>query len=111
MLVRRTLIWWSSLRVCEADSFDSYRHGSHYPIGRANLNIDEKQATQFVLKFGIGKDKLEGQVYGAIIGTVELLVTEIDKSIKFFQTRYPSTKLERIVVTAAVPFYLNSHCS
>jgi type IV pilus assembly protein PilM len=64
-----------------------------------NLNIDEKQATQFVLKFGIGKDKLEGQVYGAIIGTVELLVTEIDKSIKFFQTRYPSTKLERIVVT------------
>jgi Tfp pilus assembly PilM family ATPase len=64
-----------------------------------NLNIDEKQAEQFTLKFGLSKDKLEGQVYGAIIGTVELLVTEIDKSIKFFQTRYPSTKLERIVVT------------
>jgi type IV pilus assembly protein PilM len=64
-----------------------------------NLNIDEKQAEQFTLKFGLSKDKLEGQVYGAIIGTVELLVTEIDKSIKFFQTRYPTTKLERIIVT------------
>jgi type IV pilus assembly protein PilM len=64
-----------------------------------NLNIDEKQAEQFVMKFGLSKDKLEGQVYEAIIGTVELLVAEIDKSIKFFQTRYTTTKLERIIVT------------
>ena len=64
-----------------------------------NLNIDEKQAEQFVLKFGLSKDKLEGQVYGAIINTIELLTNEIDKSIKFFQTRYTSAKLERIVVT------------
>jgi len=64
-----------------------------------NLNVDEKQAEQFVMKFGLSKDKLEGQVYDAIIGTVELLNTEIDKSIKFFQTRYPSSKLDRIIVT------------
>jgi len=77
-----------------------------------NLNVDEKQAEQFVLKFGLGKDKLEGQVYQAIIGTVELLVNEIDKSIKFFQARYPDVKLERIVVTGGAsvlpefPLYL-----
>lgn len=64
-----------------------------------NLNIDEKQAEQFVMKFGLSKDKLEGQVYQAIISTVELLVSEIDKSIKFFQTRYVGTKLDRIIVT------------
>jgi type IV pilus assembly protein PilM len=64
-----------------------------------NLNVDEKQAEQFVLKFGLGKDKLEGQVYQAIIGTVELLINEIDKSIKFFQARYPEIKMERIIVT------------
>ena len=64
-----------------------------------NLNIDEKQAEQFVLKFGLSKDKLEGQVYQAIIATIELLTTEIEKSIKFFQTRYVSTKLDRIIVT------------
>jgi type IV pilus assembly protein PilM len=64
-----------------------------------NLNIEASQAEQFVFKFGLGKDKLEGQVYNAIIGTVDNLMSEVDKSIKFFQSRYPSTKLERIVVT------------
>jgi type IV pilus assembly protein PilM len=71
-----------------------------------NLNIDDKQAQQFVYKFGVSKDKLEGQVYQAILGTVDLLVNEIDKSIKFFQARYPETKLERIIVTggaSAIP--------
>lgn len=77
-----------------------------------NLNIDDKQAQQFVFKFGMSKDKLEGQVYNAIIGTVDLLVTDIDKSIKFFVTRYPNIKLERIIVTGAAsvlpefPLYL-----
>jgi type IV pilus assembly protein PilM len=77
-----------------------------------NLNVDEKQAEQFVFKFGMGKDKLEGQIYQAIIGTVELLVGEIDKSIKFFQTRYPETKLGHITVTGGAsvlpefPLYL-----
>jgi type IV pilus assembly protein PilM len=64
-----------------------------------NLHIDQKQAEQFVLKFGLGKDKLEGQVYNAIITTIESLMGEIEKSIKFFQGRYPNTKLERIIVT------------
>jgi type IV pilus assembly protein PilM len=71
-----------------------------------NLGIDDKQAQQFVYKFGVSKDKLEGQVYQAILGTVDLLMSEIDKSIKFFQTRYPGTKLERITVTggaSAIP--------
>lgn len=77
-----------------------------------NLNVDDKQAQQFVYKFGISKEKLEGQVYQAIIGTVELLSAEIDKSIKFFLTRYPDVKLERIIVTGGAsvipefPLYL-----
>jgi type IV pilus assembly protein PilM len=70
-------------------------------IGSAvqNLNIDQKQAEQFVYKFGLSQDKLEGQIYNAIIGTIDVLVTEIEKSIKFFQTRYTDVKLERIIVT------------
>jgi type IV pilus assembly protein PilM len=64
-----------------------------------NLHIDPKQAEQFVLKFGLGKDKLEGQVYNAIIGTIDALMAEIEKSIKFFNGRYPNAKLERIIVT------------
>jgi type IV pilus assembly protein PilM len=64
-----------------------------------NLSIDQKQATQFVFKFGLSKDKLEGQIYNAISGTVDILLTEIEKSIKFFLTRYTGAKIERIIVT------------
>lgn len=77
-----------------------------------NLNIDQKQAEQFVFKFGLAKDKLEGQVYQAILGTVDLLVTDIEKSIKFFATRYPGVKMDRIIVTGGAstlpefPLYL-----
>jgi len=64
-----------------------------------NLSIDKDQAQQFVYKFGISKDKLEGQIYNAIESTVSSLVVEIEKSIKFFNTRYPNNKLEKIVLT------------
>jgi type IV pilus assembly protein PilM len=77
-----------------------------------NLNIDDKQAEQFVFKFGLSKEKLEGQIYQAIIGTVDLLMTEIDKSIKFFSARYAEAKLDRVIVTGGAsalpefPLYL-----
>ncbi len=66
-----------------------------------NLSIDENQARQFVFKFGLAKDKLEGQIYNSIIGTIDTLMLEIEKSIKFFQTRYVSSKIERVVVTGS----------
>lgn len=77
-----------------------------------NLNIDDKQARQFVFKFGLSRDKLEGRIYDAIISTVDLLTTEIDKSIKFFQSRYVESPVVRIVVTGGAsalpefPLYL-----
>lgn len=77
-----------------------------------NLNIDEKQAQQFVFKFGLSADKLEGQVYQAILSTVDILMSEIDKSIKFFQTRYGNLPMERLIVTGGAsalpefPLYL-----
>ena len=64
-----------------------------------NLNIDENQAQEFVFKFGLSEQKLEGQVHNAIIGTVDVLMNDIDKSIKFFQARYKDIKLERVVMT------------
>lgn len=63
------------------------------------LNIDQSQAEQFVFKFGLGRDKLDGQVYNSILNTVESLMNEIDKSIKFFEGRYMNVKIERIIVT------------
>jgi type IV pilus assembly protein PilM len=64
-----------------------------------NLGIDDKQAEQFVFKFGLSRDKLEGQVYQAIISTIDIITNEIEKSVTFFQGRYTGSKLERVIVT------------
>jgi type IV pilus assembly protein PilM len=80
-----------------------------------NLNVDEKQARQFVFKFGISKDKLEGQVHNAIIGPLDMLINEIEKSIKFFNTRYIDKKIELIIVTGGAstlpefPLHIANH--
>ncbi len=66
-----------------------------------NLNIDEKQAEQFVFKFGMSQNKLEGRVYEAIAATIDTLTSDIEKSIKFFQTRYTGVNVGRIIVTGA----------
>lgn len=64
-----------------------------------NLNVDDKQAEQFVFKFGMSKDKLEGRVYEAISSTVDLLASDIEKSIQFFQARYAGMGVSRVIVT------------
>lgn len=55
-----------------------------------NLSIKDDQARQFILKFGLAPDKLEGQIVNALEATLEGFVSELTKSIKFFQARYPS---------------------
>lgn len=56
-----------------------------------NLNVQEDQARQFILKFGLAPDRLEGQVYRAVESVLDGFAAELVKSIKFFQTRYPNT--------------------
>ena len=71
-----------------------------------NLNVQEDQARQFILKFGLAPDRLEGQVYRAIESTLDNFATELTKSIKFFQTRYPNTPVSGILLSgfsAVVP--------
>ena len=71
-----------------------------------NLNVQEDQARQFILKFGLAPDRLEGQVYRAIETTLDSFAAELVKSIKFFQTRYPNTPVGGILLSgfsAVVP--------
>lgn len=71
-----------------------------------NLNVQPEQAQQFIMKFGVQKDKLEGQIFRAMETTLEQFVAEVVKSIKFFQTRYPSIPLSAIILSnyaATVP--------
>ena len=82
-----------------------------------NLNVQEDQARQFILKFGLAPDRLEGQVYRAIESTLDGFATELTKSIKFFQTRYPSTSVGGIMLSGygaivpGFPEYVSSKVS
>lgn len=71
-----------------------------------NLGLDEVQANQFTYKFGLTQSKLEGQVYKSIKPMLDNLVSEIEKSTKFFLSKYPEVMIEKLVVTggaAALP--------
>ncbi|HSX14519.1 MAG TPA: type IV pilus assembly protein PilM [Candidatus Saccharimonadales bacterium] len=64
-----------------------------------SLGLDDAQAEQFVHKFGLTQTKLEGQVFKAIKPSLDILIEEVQKSIKFFTGRYPQAKLEKLVLT------------
>ncbi len=63
-----------------------------------NLNIQEDQARQFITKFGLAGDKLEGQVIHALESTLDGFASELSKSVKFFQTRYPSINVGSVLL-------------
>lgn len=64
-----------------------------------NLNIDEDQANQFLQKFGLTQTKLEGQVFKAVKGSLDTVMNEISKSIKFFSGQNSGVNMEKVVLT------------
>lgn len=64
-----------------------------------NLNIQPEQARQFMMKFGVAPDKLEGQVFRAVESTLEQFAVEVEKSVKFFKTRYPTVEIPSMIVS------------
>lgn len=63
-----------------------------------NLSVKDDQARQFVLKFGLAADRLDGQVLRALDTTLDSFTGELSKSIKFFQTRCPNTPVGGIML-------------
>ncbi len=73
-----------------------------------NLSVDANQATQFILKFGLYPDRLEGQILKSLESTLEQFVAEVVKSLKFFQSRYPNIPFTSIILsgyTLSVPAF------
>lgn len=64
-----------------------------------HLSVEDNQANQFMYKFGLDQTKLEGQVYRALEPAVATVVAEIEKSIKFFNTRYQNVQLNLVVAS------------
>lgn len=77
-------------------------------IAQQNLTIDTNQATQFIMKFGLYPDRLEGQILKALDATLEQFVAEITKSAKFFQSRYPNVPISSVILsgyTLSIPAF------
>ena len=73
----------------------------------SSLSVREDQARQFILKFGLAQDKLEGQVFKALDSTLENFASELIKSVRFFQTKYLNITVGGIVLSGfagMIPF-------
>ena len=68
-------------------------------VAAQNLNVEPQQAAQFIMKFGLQPDKLEGQVVRALESTIDQFTAEVTKSVKFFQTRYQSITLSSMILS------------
>lgn len=71
-----------------------------------NLSVQDDQARQFILKFGLAPDRLDGQVLRAVDSTLDNFASELVKSVKFFQTRYPDVPVSGIMLSgfaSAIP--------
>jgi type IV pilus assembly protein PilM len=66
-----------------------------------NLGLDDAQAEQFTYRFGLTQTKLEGQVYKALKPTVDTLIEEMEKSIKFFLSKYAQAKIDKLIITGS----------
>lgn len=71
------------------------------------LSVKEEQARQFILKFGLAQDKVEGQVFKALDSTLEGFASELSKSIRFFQSEYMNAPVGGIILSGfagMIPF-------
>lgn len=66
---------------------------------KQNLGIDDQQAKQLLLKFGVDGNNLQGQLYRAVHNIIDQLNMELVKSTKFFKTKYQGTNIGSALVS------------
>ena len=65
-----------------------------------NLNVRMDQARQFILKFGLDENQVEGQVFKILNTHLDNYAAELTKSIRFFQTKYVNGRIGGIVLSS-----------
>ena len=63
------------------------------------LNVRVDQARQFLLKFGLDNQQVEGQVLRVLGTYLDSYAAELSKSIRFFQTKYINGKVGGIILS------------
>ncbi len=65
----------------------------------SGLNVREDQSRQFILKFGLDENQIEGQVFRILNTYLDNFASELAKSVRFFGTKYLGGKVGGIVLT------------
>lgn len=63
------------------------------------LGVREDQAHQFILKFGLARDKVEGQVFNLLSQSLDSYANELTKSVNFFQSKYINSRVGGIILS------------
>lgn len=74
------------------------------------LNVREDQSRQFILKFGLDQNQVEGQVFKILDTHLDNFASELAKSVRFFQTKYINGKVGGIVLSgyaSMIPLFAN----
>lgn len=66
----------------------------------SGLNVRNDQARQFLLKFGLDQNQVEGQVFKILNAHLDNYAAELAKSIRFFQTKYINGKVGGIILSS-----------
>jgi type IV pilus assembly protein PilM len=62
------------------------------------LAVDEEQAEGFKTKFGMSGDKLDGGVVKAVSPVVDSIISEVDRSRKFYQTELGGGEIRHAIL-------------
>lgn len=65
----------------------------------SGLDVTEDSARQFILKFGLDENQVEGQVFKTLNSYLDNFASELAKSVRFFQTKYLGGKVGGIVLS------------
>ncbi|MBQ9029643.1 type IV pilus assembly protein PilM [Candidatus Saccharibacteria bacterium] len=71
------------------------------------LAVPQDQARQFILRFGLAQDQLDGQVFKALNASLDAYAMELTKSAQFFQTKYLGVAIKSIILSGfagVIPF-------
>ena len=63
------------------------------------LSLNDEQAKQFILKYGLDQSQLNGQLFNILSMHLEGYAAELTKSARFFQTKYLGANMGGVVLS------------
>lgn len=63
------------------------------------VGLDATQAEQYKRTYGLDQTQFQGKVRDALLPAVKLLVTELQKAVRFFTTQHATEQIQRVLLS------------